>query len=336
MGLESATWVDDLVSTNPVTGDDVSVGDDHIRLIKAALKATFPSANKAFYFPSYEAISANETVAVADENKWYFVDTSGGNVAVTLPITLGTTRAGFRVWVQRGASASNSLTVAPASGTINGAANISVAAVYQVAEFIWSGTAWQARQLGALSVLDTVGTTQLEDNAVTPAKLSQMAVNGFIGNDNGTTQTPQHLTVAEATALLNAMVGDSGSGGTKGLVPAPDTGDANKALTGNGDFVLAKDIDTTKSIGTAGYVYLPGGLLVQWGYQVLAGGSTVTITFPTAFPTACRAFVSMDRIDGDTGGQDRNALVRSAPTTTQVSLSTDSATDGLYWIAIGN
>lgn len=38
------------------------------------------------------------------------------------------------------------------------------------------------------------------------------------------------------TALLSAFVGDSGSGGTKGLVPAPVTGDATKFLRGDGSF----------------------------------------------------------------------------------------------------
>lgn len=38
--------------------------------------------------------------------------------------------------------------------------------------------------------------------------------------------TPDGLTSTEATALLNAMVGDSGSGGTKGLAPAPSSGNA--------------------------------------------------------------------------------------------------------------
>lgn len=43
MGLESATYISDLVSTNPVGSDAKSAGDDHIRLIKAAVKATFPN-----------------------------------------------------------------------------------------------------------------------------------------------------------------------------------------------------------------------------------------------------------------------------------------------------
>jgi len=42
---------------------------------------------------------------------------------------------------------------------------------------------------------------------------------------------------SEATAALNAFTGDAGSGGTKGLVPAPVAGDASKFLRGDGSFV---------------------------------------------------------------------------------------------------
>lgn len=47
MPLESATYVDDLVSTNPLGTDDASLGDDHIRLIKSVLKNTFPNLDGA-------------------------------------------------------------------------------------------------------------------------------------------------------------------------------------------------------------------------------------------------------------------------------------------------
>jgi len=43
MGLETATYIDGLVATNPTLGDPVSAGDDHLRLIKAAVKASFPN-----------------------------------------------------------------------------------------------------------------------------------------------------------------------------------------------------------------------------------------------------------------------------------------------------
>jgi hypothetical protein len=47
MALESATFLDELVATNPAGGDLVSQGDDHIRLIKSVLKNTFPGLTSA-------------------------------------------------------------------------------------------------------------------------------------------------------------------------------------------------------------------------------------------------------------------------------------------------
>jgi hypothetical protein len=41
MGLESATYISELVSTNPTATDPISQGDDHLRLIKAVLKNQF-------------------------------------------------------------------------------------------------------------------------------------------------------------------------------------------------------------------------------------------------------------------------------------------------------
>lgn len=42
MPLETALHIDDLVSTNPTSTDTAAAGDDHIRMIKAVLKRTFP------------------------------------------------------------------------------------------------------------------------------------------------------------------------------------------------------------------------------------------------------------------------------------------------------
>jgi hypothetical protein len=47
MGLEVATYISDLVATNPVSGDTVNQADDHLRLLKSTIKATFPSINGA-------------------------------------------------------------------------------------------------------------------------------------------------------------------------------------------------------------------------------------------------------------------------------------------------
>jgi hypothetical protein len=48
MGLESGTFINALVATNPVgSADPKSAGDDHIRLIKSTIKATFPNLTGA-------------------------------------------------------------------------------------------------------------------------------------------------------------------------------------------------------------------------------------------------------------------------------------------------
>lgn len=47
MGLETGTYINSLVSTNPLGSDQKSQGDDHIRLLKSTIKATFPNITGA-------------------------------------------------------------------------------------------------------------------------------------------------------------------------------------------------------------------------------------------------------------------------------------------------
>lgn len=46
-GLESGTYISDLVVTNPLGSDLASTIDDHIRLLKSTIKTTFPNINGA-------------------------------------------------------------------------------------------------------------------------------------------------------------------------------------------------------------------------------------------------------------------------------------------------
>jgi len=47
MSLETATYINGLNSANPTASDPISAGDDHLRLLKSTIKATFPNITGA-------------------------------------------------------------------------------------------------------------------------------------------------------------------------------------------------------------------------------------------------------------------------------------------------
>jgi len=97
---------------------------------------------------------------------------------------------------------------------------------------------------GDITVSASGATWTIDNTVVTNAKLANVATATFKGRTTGGTGSPEDLTVTQATALLNAFVGDSGSGGTKGLVPAPSAGDAALA------YFLAADGSWSDPIAT--------------------------------------------------------------------------------------
>lgn len=80
---------------------------------------------------------------------------------------------------------------------------------------------------------DNSGSTRIKDAGVSNAKLANMASKTFKGRHSALTGVPEDVSAADLTADLDAMVGDTGTGGTKGLVPAPGAGDAEKFLRGD-------------------------------------------------------------------------------------------------------
>jgi microcystin-dependent protein len=84
-------------------------------------------------------------------------------------------------------------------------------------------------------------TVTVPDASFTNAKLATVATATIKGRVTAGTGAVEDLTGTQATTLLSAVVGDSGSGGTKGLVPAPAAGDtaAARFLSAAGTFVAA-------------------------------------------------------------------------------------------------
>lgn len=152
---------------------------------------------------------------------------------------------------------------------------------------------------------------------VSNAQLADMAQSTIKGRAAGAgTGDPQDLTATQATAILDVMVGDSGSGGTKGLVPAPAAGDANKLLQGDGTWVAA-----------------PSGGITQLTGDVTAGpgsGSQAATIANDSVTNAKLANVSTATIKGRTtaGTGDPEDL-----TGTQATALLDTFTSGLKGLA---
>jgi hypothetical protein len=73
--------------------------------------------------------------------------------------------------------------------------------------------------------------TTITNNVVTNAKLATMTQATIKGRASGAgTGNVTDLTGTQTTAILDAFTGDSGSGGVKGLVPAPASGDTARSF----------------------------------------------------------------------------------------------------------
>lgn len=107
------------------------------------------------------------------------------------------------------------------------------------------------------------------------------------------------------------------------------------AKIANGAVTAAKLDNYSNSLAASGYQKLPGGLTLQWGYELIGGATTKSVTFPTAFSSAVYSVQLTARRDSFPGGVDDTPSLNAAPTTTGFVASTPSAQLGFYWFAVG-
>jgi hypothetical protein len=177
----------------------------------------------------------------------------------------------------------------PAATTLGGIQSFAAVANQWIRSISTSGVP-AASQPNFTDLAGTIAVAQHAANVITNAKLAQVSTATFKGRATAGTGDPEDLTATQATALLNAMVGDSGAGGTKGLVPAPAAGDAaaGKYLKADGSYAVPP--------GSAGAA---DGLISK-----TFPGVSATLTIPTG---ATRALVKMWGAGGGGAGADAAA-----------------------------
>jgi len=207
-----------------------------------------------------------------------------------------------------------------------------------------SATGWE-RLVGSANLVDgAVGTAALADQGVTNAKLANGGVNtvkGRLGTGNTT-----DVTMSQLISLLSAFGGDSGSGGTKGLVPAPPAG-ANAAgylplangTWGKADLSLQ---NLTIHSGVNGYWFQLGPLIVNVGIASSIGpDSKTTKSYPSGpYPNALLWYNAGVRRTTFNSGTDAVAEVEGSTTNNaQITLVNNNINGNpvidVTWIAIG-
>lgn len=143
------------------------------------------------------------------------------------------------------------------------------------------------------------------------------------------TNTTQLATTAFVQTAVGAYSPDTASTTVSGVVELATnaecrTGtDTTRAVTPDGLTYAFENY----SLAASGYQVFPGGLCIQWGYKSSSGAASTTLTFPIAFPTACKSVIL--------GAQNADVYVSSAPTTTTVDVARASGGFTFYWVAFG-
>jgi hypothetical protein len=70
MAKETASWVTQLDTANPVVGDPVGEGDDHLRMLKTVLKNSFPSTSTTAIVPDVSGESGKILTNDGTDTSW--------------------------------------------------------------------------------------------------------------------------------------------------------------------------------------------------------------------------------------------------------------------------
>lgn len=161
MALESATYINGLVTTNPPGSDPLSDADGHLRLLKSTIKTTFPN------------ITGAVTVTQAQLNNITNAVQKDGSVNMTGALTLSGDPTSDLHAVPKQYVAAKSTTITGTDG-LAGGGDLSDNRTLNIADGGVSTAKIADSAVTTAKIADTAITTaKITDANVTPAKLSQ-------------------------------------------------------------------------------------------------------------------------------------------------------------------
>ena len=232
MALESSTYINGLVVTNPTGSDNISQGDDHIRLLKSTIKATFPNVTGA--------VSGTHTEINSAVTKANLATNSNTANTIVKRNASGNFSAGTITAALNGnATTATTLQTARTIGGVNfnGSANINLPGVNTSGDQDTSGNAATATQLATAR---TIGGVSFDGTANINLPGVNTAGNQSTSGNAATATTATTATNVTATAnnsanenifitLVDAATGSQGIETDTGLKYNPST---NKITTG--------------------------------------------------------------------------------------------------------
>lgn len=177
MGLESVNHISDLDDKNPLAGDNVSQGDDHIRNIKKALLTDFPNINAAVSAtPAQLDYTTVTTLGTAEASKAMTASAASTMTFNGMTIAdLGTvTTADINGGTVDGTVIGNSSAAAISGTTLSASSSLVLAAGATVTAFETTSTN-SATKVPTSSAMETLVAAQIAANSLLASSTSSTA-----------------------------------------------------------------------------------------------------------------------------------------------------------------
>lgn len=172
--------------------------------------------------------------------------------------------------------------------------------------------------------------------------LTNRIIGSFVGEESHIltiNEMPAHT--HSTNVPLGGVAGGGGSVMSNGISSTPTTSSTGGGASHNnmqptlfaGNVFVCSGIGVNNITGTNatnGYVSLPNGHIMQWGFKA-ATGTTMAITFPIAFPNACVSVQA--QINHSSQDYQSTAVNNLSTTGATVYWANDGL--GIYWQAIG-